>query len=58
MLVSIYLSFRHENEDRVISPVVPRSDEPDGAAADGGDGAADVADGPDEPSPEEVSGAG
>src|SRR3954470_13807037 len=32
MLVRIYLSFRHENEDRVISPVVPRSEDgdPDG----------------------------
>ena len=32
MLVRIYLSFRHENEDRVISPTVPRSEDgdPDG----------------------------
>src|SRR3954466_13211200 len=29
MLVRIYLSFRHENEDRVISPAVPRSEDGD-----------------------------
>src|SRR2546421_429538 len=29
MLVRIYLSFRHENEDRVMSPPVPRGDEGD-----------------------------
>jgi transcriptional regulator with XRE-family HTH domain len=33
MLVRIYLSFRHENEDRIVSPAVPRLDDadPDGS---------------------------
>src|SRR5947209_19255301 len=34
MLVRIYLSFRHENEDRVVSPAVPRLDDTD---PEGGD---------------------
>ena len=50
MLVRIYLSFRHENEDRVISPSVPRV----GDAGDELDGDHDS----DDPGTEEVSGAG
>ena len=49
MLVRIYLSFRHENEDRVMSPAVPRTDDADKAGDD---------DGGNNSAPEEASDAG
>jgi transcriptional regulator with XRE-family HTH domain len=56
MLVRIYLSFRHENEDRVMSPPVARQD--DEETADGEDADLAALRQADHPASEEASGAG
>src|SRR3954470_3288476 len=49
MLVRIYLSFRHENEDRIMSPAVPRLDDEDEEV----DGAGEASKSNEESGPEE-----